>query len=69
MLSIPKKHTVVQEFISYFDQISSPWFVVGDFNAHHSFWAGSGVQNATGLNLVCAISDLPDLFLITYQNF
>ena len=59
----PCKNITKEEFIHYFQQIPTPQFIMGDFNAHHKYWdpglLGSE-ENITGRNL---------FDLLSYQQF
>jgi hypothetical protein len=49
----------------YFNQLSGPYVIVGDFNAHHMMWEGGNGSNTAGLNLVESLEDFPDFTLLT----
>jgi len=53
------------EFSYYFNQLSGPSVIVGDFNAHHMMWEGGNSSNTAGLNLVESLEDFPDFTLLT----
>ena len=65
----PSCNVSEQEFRYYFDQLTSPCMVLGDFNAHNPLWSTQGNTNATGNNLVAALYTCPDLCLLTPVNF
>ena len=47
----PNKNISKEEFNHYFQQVPSPQFIYGDFNAHHRFWDPSlprSAENPTG---------------------
>ena len=61
----PNSPIQVAEYSHYFNQLSGPRVIVGDFNAHHTMWEGQGNCNTAGLNLVESLEDFLDLSLLT----
>ena len=61
----PGRTVSEHEFDHYFQQLNSPFIIVGDFNANHSLWSSRGRDSATGSNLVAALFNFPDLCLLT----
>ena len=64
----PNKHITIEEFNYYFSQLSSPFIITGDFNAHHEMWDTRTRSNPCGRNLVESLKNFPDICLLTPRN-
>ena len=61
----PNKDVKKSEFTHYFSQFKNQVIILGDFNAHHSWWGNVTKNNQSGMNLCDAIYNFPDLTLLT----
>ena len=64
----PNKEVSVDEFEHYFSQLSPPFIITGDFNAHHPIWDTRRVSNPCGRNLVDVLRNNSEICLLTPQN-
>jgi len=64
----PNKTVSQLEFEYYFDQLSRRKIIVGDLNSHSKLWDINSEENTTGNNLVSALTNYPDICLLTPLN-
>ena len=62
----PHGDCTVDELTSFFESLQNEFFVGGDFNAHHVQWESNcQAANRGGNSISFALSDLPDIALLT----
>ena len=64
----PNESITSEEYIYYFSQLSRPYCITGDFNAHHGYWDSLSSSNASGNALFRCLEDSPDMCLLTPKN-
>ena len=64
----PNEDISKDEFAHYFSQLGDSYVITGDFNAHNHMWNTHHNSNATGRNLVDAMTNFSRLALLTPQN-